>query len=263
MKNDFTKCERTTSKLWGHCLPVFLSLLSLQAGCTPRTETARFLRVTSTTGECTNCSDADETRMAAELLAARPDAEIEPWFAASFRVPNEKLTDILENSPPERRRAEFSSLASGPWGFEFVWEGGLLRYTERPRRFFDGYLAHLEYTDAVGKVRWTRRVPFLEVPIYPFVSKSRVLYVGMEPPGRQIAVVLDLITGAVVRKVAVPYPPEISIRIDAPAATYPFEVSGALVLQGTSLFVEGGQAVPGARTARIPADILILPPGQQ
>lgn len=197
--------------------------------------------------------------MVADLLAQRPKAEIEQWFATHFRVPNKKMTNLLENTPPERRRAEFSSLASGPWGFEFSCKSGVLRYIERPRKFFDGYLAYLEFEDPGGRVRWARKMPFFKAPIHPFVTDGRVLYIGMESSGRQIAVELDLESGAVTRKVAVPYPPEISITIDGPAATFPYAVRGALVLQGTSLFVEGGKALPGARTARIPSDILILP----
>jgi len=200
--------------------------------------------------------------MVAELLAARPDAIVDTWFQEHFSVPNEELGRLLENTPPDRRQEEFASFASGPWGFEFAWEGGVLRYSERPRKFFDGSLAYLQLEDAGGQAWWTRKVPFLDAPIHPFVADGRILYVGREAsPLHLVVVELDLASGRPVRKVAVPYPPEISIGIGAPSGTFPYSAGGAVVLQGTSLFVEGGKAVPGARTARIPDDILILPAG--
>ena len=111
-----------------------------------------------------------------------------------------------------------------------------------------------------GQLRWSRRVPFLETPIHPFVADGRVSYVGLgKPPFHQIVVEIDTATGFVRRQVAIPYPFEISIDLGAPAGDFPYSVGDAVVLQGRSLFVEGGKLVPGARTALIPADILVLP----
>lgn len=131
----------------------------------------------------------DLTRVRA-VIGERHTVDWEGWLAERFSCVDEGergLWEELELQGPSPPNFKMLELSRG--GFLFRSDRGVLHYEKRRSRFFDAYKQHLSWRSTDARNRWRRRVPFIQLPVYPFVVGDWVMYLSGRGAARLLLII--------------------------------------------------------------------------
>jgi hypothetical protein len=118
----------------------------------------------------------------------------------------------------------------------------------------DLYRAYLALKDPDGEEIWRTRVPFIEVPIYPYVVGRYAMYVGMKSLLSFQVVIVDLKRGKVVDRWRIPGWDDFTPM--APVESYPYFKNGYIVVQGSKAVFPKPNS--GEEFRYVPQEIYVL-----
>lgn len=142
------------------------------------------------TKECLNCDGTEDMEKLRAIINFRDSDEIKEWLFERFDSKNniahfelkrkDKTIEEKYNNPSFF--ISFSYLTSAG-GFYYDWQNYRLKFIEKSCFLFpyvDGCIQrYLELYDfsRYGRL-WKRKIPFFYVPIYPFIIKDYIIYIG-------------------------------------------------------------------------------------
>lgn len=177
----------------------------------------------------------DLTRVRA-VIAERHTIDWKRWLAERFSCAEEWEQRMWQFDPKGPLTPDLGLCFSG---FLFRSERGILHYKAQRSRFIDGYNHYLSWRSTDGKNRWRRRVPFIEVPVYPFVVGDWVMYITGRH-GAHLLLVISLRSGKILLKYDVTEPGCYFSQLEMPMHGY--YSNGFIVVQPAVDFVGKGQS---------------------
>jgi hypothetical protein len=124
----------------------------------------------------------------------------------------------------------YSDVVSGSEGFCHVVDQNRLCNEVVFIDAIDLYLAYLVLKGPDDEVIWRTRVPFMRMPIYPYVADHYAMYVGGVSLLSSQVVIVDITRGKVVDRWRIPGWDDFTMM--APVETYPYFTEGHIVVQG-------------------------------
>jgi hypothetical protein len=203
---------------------------------------------------CLDCDDKASTELFAAAIAARRSVKINAWLHDRLGSRNDYSSRRLRSASPEDAYEEFGWLL--PVGFSFTVDGGTLEFERVPCKLFDCYKDYLTLRDAAsGRTLWRRRIPWLDLPVYPFVTDAGVAFIGSKSDGHYL-IVLDKGTGRTVDQIRVAGN-DIEFYGANPISTFPFYQNGLFVLQGSRVETSQAKSTDWSQKL-VPAEIVVV-----
>jgi hypothetical protein len=113
-------------------------------------------------------------------------------------------------------------------GFCVPTGGSKVCYRLADCRFFDCYKGFMWLEDDQGRVTWRVRVPIMSVPVYPYITHDRAIYIGVWS-GERVLTIVDISNGTINDRWPIPAAGDYSML--NPASAYPFFRDGDIVLK--------------------------------
>jgi hypothetical protein len=153
------------------------------------------------------------------------------WIRQDFEPQDEHSAQSLNERGEEHALGELSDVLTDREGFCYAVDEKRLCYEIEVIEAFDTYLAYLVMKRADNDVIWRTRVPFMEVPIYPYVVGRYAMYIGMKSLLSFQVVIVDIDRGKVVDRWPIPGWNDFAMM--TPVETYPYLTDGHIVVQGS------------------------------
>ena len=231
---------------------VMLSFALGTAFSAERSLVARVYTLDAAAQKCTSCGTGAIPPEAAAAIVAKRNLDFNRWIEESFSTVNEDDTG-LNQAPTLGMAVALAHSLGYKDGIAFRFTGGTLTYWKESCKIFDCYKPYLSFHDTSGRKRWQKRVPFLEVPVYPFVVGDHVLYLG-KGPAELALVVIDLRNGRILQQYLIPSEHG-EFSLFNPLETFPAFLGGFVILQGCD--VEHPQEIK-APIMYHPKEVLVL-----
>jgi hypothetical protein len=174
-----------------------------------------------------NIDDDPDILRLKTVINKKNEIDINQWIRENFLV---TLTSF-HKIPLENNHFELVDGIDHPDGIYFKSGSNKLHYWKEACKVFDCYKPYLSLVNASGEVVWKRRVPFLEVPVYPFVYGHFILYIGFEGE-ENFLVIINLSNGKVIEKHTLMSDDNVRFSLLNPVNTFPVCINGKIVIQG-------------------------------
>ena len=165
-----------------------------------------------------------------EVLHTRGSFSPAGWVIRELEPQSDYMAESLHEAGERYALGKMSSVLGHRDGFCHTFHENSLCYETDLIDAIDLYVSSLVLRGPEDEEIWRTRVPFMEVPIYPYVVGHHALFVaGRSYFGSQV-VIVDLRAGKIVDRWWVPGWDDFGMM--KPAETYPYFTDGYIVIQG-------------------------------
>jgi hypothetical protein len=153
------------------------------------------------------------------------------WIRSELVPQDEYSAQSLDEMGEDRASWVFSSVLIDREGFCQAVDDDRLCYERDLIDAIDLYRAFLVLKGPDGEEIWRTRVPFMEVPIYPYVVDHYAMFVAGRSFFSSQIVIVDIDRGKVVDRWRIPGWNDFAMM--TPPETYPYFTDGHIVVQGS------------------------------
>ena len=153
------------------------------------------------------------------------------WIIRKFEPQSDYMAQSLHEGGERRALGKMSSVVGHRDGFCHAVGQNRLCYERDLIAAIDLYRAFLVLKDPDGEEIWRTRVPFMRVPIYPYVVGHHAVYIAWKSLLSSQVVIVDIERGRVVDRWSIPGWDDFAMM--TPVETYPYFRDGFIVVQGS------------------------------
>jgi hypothetical protein len=165
-----------------------------------------------------------------KILGFRGSFDPAAWIRSELVPQDEYEVQRLDEMGEEWTFWVYSDVVSGSDGFCHAIDQNRLCNEVVFIDAIDLYLAYLVMKGPDGEEIWRTRIPFMEVPIYPYVVDRFAMFVAGRSLFSSQVVIVDIERGKVVDRWWVPGWHDFGMM--KPVETYPYFTDGHIVVQG-------------------------------
>jgi hypothetical protein len=165
------------------------------------------------------------------VLGFRDSFDPAAWIRSELVPQDEYEVQRLDEMGEEWTFWVYSDVVSGSDGFCHAVDQNRLCNEVVFIDAIDLYLAYLVMKGPDDEEIWRTRIPFMEVPIYPYVVDRFAMFVAGRSLFSSQVVIVDITRGKVVDRWGIPGWNDFAMM--APVETYPYFTDGHIVVQGS------------------------------
>ncbi len=165
------------------------------------------------------------------VLGFRGSFNAAAWIRRKLVPQDEYSAQSLDEMGEEHALWVFSDALVDRDGFCYAVDQNRLCYETDLIEAIDLYRSYLVLKDPDDGVIWSTTVPFMRVPIYPYMVDHYAIYIGGKSLLSSQIVIVDLERGKVVDRWRIPGWDDFAMM--TPVETYPFFKDGCIVVQGS------------------------------